>query len=204
MKSIKINLAKYEAHHALAASRGAPRHLLRHKFELTARTLSACRHASLKIVTPTEQLAAFARTLKEPAKGAYWLAIGSPDGDTTALMCALAAMVRVFDAHAHSPETVARPFLHPVFGGRYDKLRDDQHYRDLIGRVGLLVINNLAANSTPDKIEKARDLLVQWQHVPRIVVIAGADPLAFCIDTLYMRPTRVLNLGTSSRVTKQL
>ena len=50
----------------------------------------------------------------------------------------------------------------------------------------LLVVTNLTIDSTSHRIEKARDLLTQYQDIPRIVVCAGQDPISFFSTRLYL------------------
>jgi len=49
----------------------------------------------------------------------------------------------------------------------------------------LLVLTGLSPNSTAVKLEKARDLLEKNTHIPRIVVVAGEDPITFFKTRLY-------------------
>ena len=67
-----------------------------------------------------------------------------------------------------------------LYGGfKNDPLESGSQY-------SLLVITNLAVNSTNSKFEKARDLLIHYSSIPRIVVAAGEDPLSFMSTKLYM------------------
>lgn len=49
----------------------------------------------------------------------------------------------------------------------------------------LLVLSGLTPNSTPVKLEKARDLLERHNSIPRIVVVAGEDPITYFSTRLY-------------------
>ena len=49
----------------------------------------------------------------------------------------------------------------------------------------LLVITGLTPNAMPIKLEKARDLLEKHNNIPRIVVIAGEDPITYFSTKLY-------------------
>ena len=49
----------------------------------------------------------------------------------------------------------------------------------------LLVITGLSPNCSNTKLEKARDLLEKHHGIPRIVVIAGEDPITFFSTRLY-------------------
>lgn len=49
----------------------------------------------------------------------------------------------------------------------------------------LLVITGLSPNASNTKLEKARDLIEKHYNIPRIVVIAGEDPITFFATRLY-------------------
>lgn len=49
----------------------------------------------------------------------------------------------------------------------------------------LLVITGLTPNAMPIKLEKARDLLEKHCNIPRIVVMAGEDPITYFSTRLY-------------------
>jgi hypothetical protein len=46
-------------------------------------------------------------------------------------------------------------------------------------------VTGLSPNSTAVKLEKTRDLLEQNSHIPRIIVVAGEDPVTFLKSRLY-------------------
>jgi len=68
----------------------------------------------------------------------------------------------------------------PIYGGFKNELLDSSP------SLSLLILSNLAANSTAVKLEKARDLLVHYSSIPRIVVVAGEDPVSFMTTKLHM------------------
>jgi hypothetical protein len=146
-----------------------------------------------------------ARAVESPVAGNYLMVIGTHHDEDLAEAVALGLMTRAMAVAAAAPGSVARPYYHAVYGGWKDKLRDDESFRSGIGRIGMLVLVNLADNSTPAKIEAARDLLHMHASTPRIVVVSGADPLAFAVERLRRRPSQVLHLGRSpSRSPKQI
>lgn len=61
----------------------------------------------------------------------------------------------------------------------------------------LLVLTGLTPNSTSLKLEKARDLLEYYSDIPRIVVIAGEDPVTFFATKLYYKLTHIFFLSSS-------
>jgi hypothetical protein len=50
----------------------------------------------------------------------------------------------------------------------------------------MLIISNLAENSTAMKIEKCKDLLEKFPNIPRVVVVAGTDPVSFAATQLHV------------------
>lgn len=200
IKSLNIDLDKSPALNGFMMNRGAPRHLLRASFELTVRDLSTARsEADVRPVPPEKQMALLHKSLTKPITGSWWMVIGSELEDKMATACALSIMQSATIKSVRHPHITARPLFHNIYGGRWDKLRDDESYRSNIGRVGLLVIANLPANATPEKIEKATDLLQMYSAVPRVLVVNGIDPLEFAVTRLYKKPSRVLYIRPRSR-----
>ena len=60
---------------------------------------------------------------------------------------------------------------------------------------GLLIISNIAVNSTMMKIEKLRDIIDSYSHIPRIVVVGGIDPLTFSKTILHKQPNYAIYFG---------
>lgn len=70
---------------------------------------------------------------------------------------------------------------------RWDSLYGSFDNPGMSTEPSLLVITGLTPNSTPVKLEKARDLLEKHSGIPRIVVIAGEDPITFFMTKLFYR-----------------
>lgn len=51
----------------------------------------------------------------------------------------------------------------------------------------LLVMSNLTPNSSAVKLERVRDTLTYYSNIPRIVVVAGEDPVSFFARRLYFK-----------------
>ncbi len=81
----------------------------------------------------------------------------------------------------------------PLYGGFDNALMDDS------GRESpsMLVLTGLTPNSTNIKLEKARDLLEKYSEIPRVVVIAGMDPLSFLSTKLYVPANGIAYLAES-------
>ena len=198
-KPISINLDKEGIARSLMLGRGAPKHLLRGKLEISEKSLQNCNHPAFRLLSPATQMGMLARTIANPLYGSYFMVIGTDHDEDLAEMVALAIMQSATNRSIASPETSARPLYSAIYGGNYDRLRQDPGYRSSIGQIGLLILTNMAINSTPPKIEVARDLLHMYASIPRILVVSGADPLAFAIDTLYRKPSRVLRLSRAPK-----
>jgi hypothetical protein len=68
---------------------------------------------------------------------------------------------------------------------KWEQLYGDFSNKSLSYDYDLLVITGLTPNSTNVKLEKARDLLEHHCDIPRIVVIAGEDPITYFSTRLY-------------------
>jgi len=204
---VNLKFTEYAKMHGLLASRGAPKHLLSRDAVVPASVLETCTHKRYKAVSPKDQMEGFVRCLQNPTSGPYWLVIGSRDDDDSAQQCALGVMLAAMRQHLEKPYAIGRPLYHSVyggvnsFGGTFDRLRDSETYRGHVGRIGLLVLANVVANSTREKLEKVRDLLHMYETLPRVLVVSGEDPLAFAVEALHMRPSRVLFLGKPEKQT---
>jgi hypothetical protein len=64
-------------------------------------------------------------------------------------------------------------------------------------QASLLVLSNLTPNSTAAKLEKTRDMLEFYADIPRIVVIAGEDPITFFSRRLFWRVNNLFFLSSS-------
>lgn len=202
MKPIKIDLGKCTpVARSIMTGRGASRHSMRLSLTLDESAVLPSMHERRRAVPPTAQLAGFRRSWDSPS-GSWWMAIGSSRGEDLALAAAVGLMWRSAVRYAENPATNHRPLLWPLYGGSHDRLRDRDEFRSGIGDVGMLILTNLADNSSREKIEKCRDLLTMYADVPRVVTVAGCDPLTFAIEQLRMSPTRVLHLGRRERVTQ--
>ena len=67
----------------------------------------------------------------------------------------------------------------------------------------LIVITGLSPNSSNTKLEKARDLLEKHSSIPRIVVLAGEDPITFFATRLYS-PIHNLYFHSASTVKRRV
>ena len=199
MQGIKINLAKIPpVAKNLMLNRGAPKYAMRFGIVLDESIILPTTHSKRRLIPAAAQLAQYRRSWDNPS-GAWLMVIGTYGDEDMALVAALGLMLKATIKNAENPSLFNRPFFWKLFGGNYDRLRQSDEYRNGIGSIGLLVLNNLAENSTVEKIEKARDLCTMYADIPRVLVVAGIDPMVFAIEKLHMTPQRVLHLGRKAK-----
>ena len=199
MTAIKINLAKIPpVAKTLMINRGAPKHAMRFGISLDEKIILPVTHFKRRLIPATVQLAQYRRSWENPT-GSWLMVIGTYGDEDMALVAALGLMLKATIKNAENPSIYNRPFFWRLFGGNYDKLRQNDEFRNGIGNIGILILNNLAENSTVEKIEKARDLCSLYSDIPKVIVVAGTDPMVFSLEKLHLTPQRVLHLGRKGK-----
>jgi hypothetical protein len=128
-----------------------------------------------KIVEADIQRESLEKFIADPTRAMIYIVAGNPDDSRAKYFAA-------FLAYHHKMKMQHRADIHweAVFGG-FDNaiLRKDIE-------PSMLIISNLAENSTAVKIEKTKDLLERWPNIPRVVVCSGEDPISFAATKLYV------------------
>lgn len=57
--------------------------------------------------------------------------------------------------------------------------------------IGMLILSGVTPDSTQHKLEKLRDTLIAYSHIPRVVVIAGEDPITFFSTRIHHKMTQM-------------
>jgi hypothetical protein len=146
-----------------------------------------------KTVSRKQQIQFLRRTIENPFERNYLFCLS---GETDKLPIQLA--LEVFVAALKQGQGDRKPLWHMVTGFPRDELRDtdpDTLNLKLGGHPSFLVLSNIAANSTTMKLEKVRDLLNRYSHVPRLLVVGGENPITFCSRALAMSVNRVIYFG---------
>lgn len=127
-----------------------------------------------KIIDSELQDRSLQRWLDDPTLPYVYGVTGSPDDSKALYFAAYLAQ-----KHAERKGPGSNVLWHTVYGGFKNELLED--FKDVASNYEptLLVLTGLARDSTQVKIEKARDLMVRFAHIPRIVVAAGEDPISF-------------------------
>lgn len=121
----------------------------------------------------TKRQASNLRTiLRDPLKHPYSIGLSSYPSDARAKYVAQMIMSAAVDSYNRNRKkhgTRSLPHWHRVYGGYKDALRDRQTPLDPC----MLIISNIHDESSSMKIEKVRDLLEMYSHIPRIVITGG-------------------------------
>jgi hypothetical protein len=141
------------------------------------------------------QLNGLRKMLEEPFRGSKTLAIGSFPSDFRAKLVALNVLLSAAEHKDEKARAHQQPVWHRVYGGYRDKLLDDPHCSPCF-----IVITNIDVASTPQKVEKVRDILTKFDTIPKVVVVSGCDPIWFFANRLHLPLDRALYLGQEDRV----
>jgi hypothetical protein len=129
-----------------------------------------------KFIEPSVQDASLVRFLKKPTTPMIYGVSGNPDDMKAKLFAAY-----LLHAHGTALKGDANPWWVTLTGGFDNPWIDGSKSRPT-----LIVLSNLTPQSTNQKLEKARDIIETYPDVPRIIVVAGADPLAFLAGRLHV------------------
>lgn len=125
-----------------------------------------------RIFNPEIQLESLSRWRENPTKNIIY-GVASAPSDLRAKYFA-AFLVQVYINNAPPNTSI-----------RWEPLYSSFNNPALMAEPSLLIITGLTPNSTPVKLEKARDLLEKHSGIPRIVVVSGEDPVTFFSTRLY-------------------
>lgn len=123
------------------------------------------------------------RNLTKP----YLCILSGEKNDSVAAQIALLVCAKIINDNAGQ-----KIYWHTLTGAFKDKIRDDDVQGADAASSDLLVLSNIAKNSTNVKIEKLRDLLELYSNKPRIVVLGGMNPIDFANSILFTKPSCVL------------
>lgn len=146
-----------------------------------------------KFIEPSVQDASLVRFLKKPTAPMIYGVSGNPDDMKAKLFAAY-----LLSAHCKALKGDANPWWVTLTGGF-----DNQWIDGSRSRPSMIVLTNLTPQSTNQKLEKARDIIETFPDVPRIIVVAGADPLAFLAGRLHV-PVNGLTYFCEALVRKKI
>ena len=134
---------------------------------------------------------------EHPLKNAGVVGISSFPSDLRAKYLAIYYMSLAIEEYRKGNKKPGRgmPVWHRVYGGFTDQLRDKPPNEIPC----MLVIANVNLTSTPQKIEKVRDLLERYSEIPRIIVTGGEPCCSLFAHKLFYPMRAGLYLGPDNR-----
>lgn len=164
-----------------------------------------------KRVTKQKQQILLSKALDDPFFAPYLCCIAGKPNDMRAKLFAAHLMARAISVQTAKERTPKQnrilkgrglPLWHTLIGGFDNPLINSKHNGE-IDHPSMLIISNVTMDSTVSKMEKLRDILEVHSNIPRIVVVAGADPLTFFNTKMHMSLTSCAFL-TSNLVKKAI
>lgn len=149
-----------------------------------------------------EQITEYTKLIKKPLRMPLIYCIASKPNDQIAKV--LGAMVMAHATAVYSeksskaPQIKEHPLWHTVTGSFGDSLLDKRN----TANPSMLILSNIMATSTNQKLEKVRDLLETYSAIPRIVLVAGMDPITF-FNTKLMYPLNGAFFACKDNVLKE-
>jgi len=134
-----------------------------------------------KIIDPQAQDDSLLSFMKNPELPVIYGVCGNPNEVKARLFAAY-----LVSLHCRHLGNRAKPIWNVQYGGYENKLLKDYSGIDSSYEPSILILSNLAINSTQQKFEKARDLIERFSSIPRILVAAGEDPISFLSSRLYV------------------
>lgn len=186
--------------------RGMPRDILRMRpFTLAQHVLTVRSEVDglrMKKIPKQRQLDYLDDACDRPFNSPFIMVIGSVPNDAKAKLTAAYVMERAVNAHLknkfpNKTRSKRLPLWHTLTGAFYDELRDQREKEE---NPSLLILSNISVESSNVKLEKLRDILEQFNHIPRVVVITGCDPITFVNTRLRMAINYCVHLSTAHKV----
>lgn len=158
-----------------------------------------------KRIEKSKQIESIVKLSKEPFLGNYVTCISGMPHDIHAKLLAAYIMMKATQIQMNTDEKrepkLAKflkdkgyPVWHNLYGGFDNPLLKNT---GSMSKPSMIIIANVTLDSTAPKIEKLRDILEAYSSIPRIVVVAGTDPLTLFHSRLYSNLNFCCHIGSS-------
>jgi hypothetical protein len=138
-----------------------------------------------RIIEANVQQKSLAAWNKNPKRPMTYIVSGSTHDEKAKLFAA-----HLVDIHWQRLGINADVVWEPVFNGYENKLIQRESTPSLI------VLTNLSTKSNYLKYDKARDVCERFGSVPKIIVVAGEDPISFAATRLHVPAHAVAYFGS--------
>lgn len=145
-----------------------------------------------RTVNVETQLKMAASLVDNPLESNHLAFIGSYPVDTRAKLLG-AAICREAFLQTRNHESMSIRMKRPMWISLYNNFLNFDELKKK--SPSMLFISNITEESTPQKLERLRDLLEMHANIPRVVMLGtNQDPLSFCTNRLRMSCTHAIML----------
>lgn len=135
--------------------------------------------------------------IANPLKSNYLAFIGSYPVDTRSKLLGATICREAFLASRSPDAPMAVRLKRPMWISLYNNFINMEKLQ--MKSPSLVLISNVTEESTPQKLERLRDILELYAHVPRIVMMGtNQDPLSFCTNRLRLSCTHAVMLKSKA------
>jgi len=129
---------------------------------------------------------------EDPSAPLIYTVAGNPDDGRARLFAAyLVGLHLATHKNAHIEwHSVNGSFANPF-------LKED------VDGMSMIVLTNLSPVATQTKLDKVRDICEKYEHIPRVLVVAGEDPISFMATRVYL-PCNAMAYFSDSMIKKRV
>jgi len=128
-----------------------------------------------KIIEASVQEQSLERWVLNPKAPMTYIVAGSPDDEVAKYFAAY-----LVDVHRQRLGVNSDVVWEPVFNGY------DNPILKSVTQPSLIVLSNLSVKSNHLKYDKAKDVIERFATIPKIVIVAGEDPISFAAQRLHV------------------
>ena len=145
-----------------------------------------------RIFEESVQYDSLATFREDPMTPMVYAVAGNPDD----------GQARMFAAYLVGLHLAARKNAHVEWHSVNGSFANPFAKEDIDG-LSMIVLTNLSPVATQTKLDKVRDICEKYDHIPRILVIAGEDPISFMATRVYL-PCNALAYFSDSMIKKRV
>lgn len=160
-------------------------------------------HIKTQTIGENQQMRSWTRLISDPTRGRPLTFINGMPSDSRAKLLGLnlmyAALLSSAKEREKNPRVIKR---NPLWITMYNQYFDVQKFKSQ--KPSMLIISNVNIESTPQKLERLRDVLECYSDIPRYIITGGTDPFLLAYTRLFMSVNHVINIGSKNIVKKSI
>ena len=166
-------------------SLGVPKGVLisKHPKDITTLISTLDRTDNNMSVKSKRQISWYNKLIVNPYYKNYLLVLAANTNDSLAYQAGLRLFCSAYANSHHS----SVPIWHRLDTNYKDDLRDSKE-----SNYSSIFISNITLTSSNIKLEKCRDILDRFSHIPRIIMLVGMQPFEFCRLKIFIQPDMVI------------